>query len=311
MPSESFYEYYTLLGMPLPSSASWLSAPSSSYAPTPTLSKKPTPIAPEAVKKLYRKASLKHHPDRGGDPGQFIKLKRAAKVLGDEGLRLRYDILGIDSELDDCATNPTSPSDSGSGDETPSDNNTATKLQELSGVISASLVSIFLRTLCVYAVIFFIKYKYVNLAATMGIWFVAGFKLPGVEKNIKLMVAATPLLIWVVWYSTAGGWIFWLFESTCLSMIVLLGLDPPFNRYVLCGVCGMGLALGWWFHGGFWCYLSIVCIEIFLGLVCLLVFPLCESLVKEAVDGALKVYAEKMKTALEKQREVDRKSYGK
>ena len=52
----------------------------------------------------------------------------------------------------------------------------------------------------------------------------------------------------------------------------------------------------------------MLCIEIFMGLVCLLFFPLCESLVKEAIDASLKIYAEKMKSAMQKQREEDRKA---
>ena len=52
----------------------------------------------------------------------------------------------------------------------------------------------------------------------------------------------------------------------------------------------------------------MLCLEVFLGLVCLLFFPLCESLVKEAIDASLKIYAEKMKSAVQKQREEDRKA---
>ncbi|GMH93798.1 hypothetical protein TrST_g2578 [Triparma strigata] len=324
MPSEQFYEYYALLGVPLPPAADWLndtvrvtktpsvhsasssSSSSSSSAAVPAHTKESASIAPDSVKKLYRKASLKHHPDRGGDPSQFIKLKRAAKVLADPGLRNRYDILGIDSELDDCATNPSDPDQS--GEESPNENNSATKLQELSGVVSAALVSVFLRTLLVYAILFFIKYKWVNVAGTIGIIFVAAVKLPGVERNIKLLVGCLPLLLWLVWYSGQGGWFFWIFESAALSLTVLLGLDPPFNRIVLFGICVGAMVLGWFFQGSFWSYFTVLCVEIFMGLVCLLFFPLCESLVKEAIDASLKIYAEKMKSAMQKQREEDRKA---
>lgn len=57
------------------------------------------PVDEDAVKKAYRKLSLKHHPDKGGDADTFRLLNRAQKVLLDEKLRAQYDTLGID--LDD------------------------------------------------------------------------------------------------------------------------------------------------------------------------------------------------------------------
>jgi len=81
--NEEFYGYYTLLGLVLPSTASWLSKSKGSQAnSTSAPSSSPATLDEAAIKKLYRKASLKHHPDRGGDPATFIKLKRAAKVRG-------------------------------------------------------------------------------------------------------------------------------------------------------------------------------------------------------------------------------------
>ena len=42
------------------------------------------------IKKAYRKLSLKHHPDRGGDAEQFKKINEAYSVLGDKEKRHMY-----------------------------------------------------------------------------------------------------------------------------------------------------------------------------------------------------------------------------
>ena len=90
-----FYEYYELLNMPQPTQFS----PPNASGPVDD-----PQFSPTTIKKFYRKASLQHHPDRGGDPQTFIKLKRASKVLADSGLRARYNILGLDTGRDDGAT---------------------------------------------------------------------------------------------------------------------------------------------------------------------------------------------------------------
>ena len=96
--------YYTYLGVkkPAPTSASEhgaapLSTPSSSSA---AAADDPS-IDTDAVKKQYRKLSLKHHPDRGGDADTFRMLNRAQKVLTNPKLRQQYDILGIDLDDDE------------------------------------------------------------------------------------------------------------------------------------------------------------------------------------------------------------------
>ena len=55
-------------------------------------------VAPDAsaddIKKAYRKAALKHHPDKGGDPEKFKELNKANDVLSDEDSRRTYDQFG-------------------------------------------------------------------------------------------------------------------------------------------------------------------------------------------------------------------------
>lgn len=46
----------------------------------------------EEIKKAYRKASLKHHPDRGGNTEEFQKVNRAYEVLSDPMKKRDYDM---------------------------------------------------------------------------------------------------------------------------------------------------------------------------------------------------------------------------
>ena len=47
-----------------------------------------------AIKKGYRRAAMKHHPDKGGDDETFQRISRAYEVLSDEGMRAVYDAHG-------------------------------------------------------------------------------------------------------------------------------------------------------------------------------------------------------------------------
>lgn len=46
------------------------------------------------IKKAYRKMSLIHHPDKGGDPEEFKKVQKAYEVLSDDARRANYDATG-------------------------------------------------------------------------------------------------------------------------------------------------------------------------------------------------------------------------
>ena len=45
----------------------------------------------EEIKKAFRKASLKNHPDRGGNKEEFQKINGAYQILGDPEKKKEYD----------------------------------------------------------------------------------------------------------------------------------------------------------------------------------------------------------------------------
>lgn len=48
----------------------------------------------DEIRKAYKKQSMRHHPDRGGDEDEFKKINEAYQVLSDEQKRAMYDQYG-------------------------------------------------------------------------------------------------------------------------------------------------------------------------------------------------------------------------
>ena len=69
-----------------------------------------------------------------------------------------------------------------------------------------------------------------------------------------------------------------------------------------------GNIVAWWFCARFWNYLCVCLLLVFLFVVCLIIFPLCEHLIKEDTDALLKIYSEKIREAMLNKMEDDRKA---
>lgn len=218
-------------------------------------------------------------------------------------MRKRYDLVGIDCGLDDCATNPPSEAQAGEAADVEEGDGAGGQLRQVSSALLGGLASILLRTVCVYGVLFFVQYKLVNFLATGLVWFLVVTKMKEFNNKERGGVSVAPLLLFVVYYSSPGGWIFWIFESLLLACVFLFAADPPFSKFLLIGLGLGGMVFAWWFKGRFSCYGVVVLVEMLLGLILILIIPFCESLIKETLDSALETYASKMRLAIAKELE--------
>ena len=50
------------------------------------------------IKKAFRKLSLEHHPDKGGDEEKFKEISNAYDVLSDDDKRKNYDMTGSETQ---------------------------------------------------------------------------------------------------------------------------------------------------------------------------------------------------------------------
>jgi DnaJ family protein A protein 2 len=53
------------------------------------------------IKKAYKKAAIKNHPDKGGDPEKFKEIAMAYEILSDPQKKQMYDQYGEDAVKND------------------------------------------------------------------------------------------------------------------------------------------------------------------------------------------------------------------
>jgi DnaJ domain len=103
-------------------------------------------IDEESIKKNYRKLSLRHHPDKGGDPDTFRMLNRAYRVLMNPNLRQQYDILGIDLDDEDEGTSHQDGDNKTDADEGKETSSTQRIVQEIGSTVLHFVLSLGFRT---------------------------------------------------------------------------------------------------------------------------------------------------------------------
>jgi len=97
------------------------------------------------VKKNYRKLSLRHHPDKGGDVDTFRVLNRAQKVLTNPKLRQQYDILGIDLDDDEEEQHHANEDEQGADDKGQQSTQGGI-IQEIAGNVLTGVIQVGVRT---------------------------------------------------------------------------------------------------------------------------------------------------------------------
>jgi DnaJ domain len=149
--------YYRYLGVTKPSATVAAAATPTATASTPDTStddgtsKSATGVSnsidEDAVKKNYRKLSLKHHPDKGGNADTFRVLNRAQRVLLDPKLRKQYDIVGIDlDDEEDMIRNDDTDRPGDEGNKDPSPSSTQGIVQEIASNVLAGVLQLGVRT---------------------------------------------------------------------------------------------------------------------------------------------------------------------
>jgi len=338
---ETFYDYYILLSLPLPPLAYKLGV--QTLPPSPLTPVQPTPHAggedggendpfsKANLKKLYRRATLKYHPDKGGNPQTFIRLKRAVKVLGDTGLRGRYDLFGLDSGLDSGSEELFDSKGSGGADGEEGDShgsgegddpsNTSGRIREISTTCANYTWLLLLRTVILFLLLQVAKFKVTVVLACGALIALQHYSKPqpeGLDRvDYAMTFLAVPIAFTLIHWSSPNGWLFYLVESVGIFLLPTSSvisspktspvLANPIIMLVL-GVCSFAVA--WFSRSRLGFYIPLLLIEVFLCLCVLFIFPLFEHLLKAETDQLLEVYAEKVREAVRYEVGLQKKKRG-
>ena len=239
----------------------------------------------DGLKKAYKKASLKNHPDKGGDVESFNRMKRAYDVLSDANARKRYDVMGID--LGD---------EEGGGD--PADEiYTAGKpiFQEIGqACVKTAIGGAFVVLAC--------RWRW----ARALLWLACAALLVMVQAKGRQRALFGALLLGVNLVILAGTYValvaraleafvwFCVLGFVDAYLAALAGKDDgpalPSRKELAIKVAVSGL-LAWWHRARIWRYLGALVFELFLILVTHIFFSMAGALAKEIVEQKIGKYA--------------------
>lgn len=268
----------------------------------------------KALKRAYRKRSLKFHPDKkGGDTQTFQCLNRAFVVLRDPKRRKRYDILGLDIDEDDTERSDATTSSYGNnkGDSSEEDDDasglpsTLSKESEMTREIIAEfgvrLLQISIALICTQYNWTFALVMLLAIASTAY-----GIKTSPKSELLSHVASAgfTFAMGCLLWWSTREGYLFWL----CESIVLYLGLFQAGGGYLVglakhIGFLGICVCIAWWFNGRAWAYgISLVVVALS-WILAFFFFLLAGMLIESIVDEKLKRIAPKIRTEVAKLRQ--------
>lgn len=325
-PSEAMIElispdgYYTFLGIPKPTAADIaLTAGdvSSSFLPSKEDENKNGGIDEADIKKKFRKLSLKHHPDKGGNADTFRMLNRAQKVLKDPKLRKQYDILGLDLDDEEDAASLHTAGNDEDGEEAASQG----IVHEVATMLMAALMHLGIKTamMCA-AVTIVVRYRITLVPATLFLLYVTygvfqGSRLPDNHPNKRNMIeiGGPVALIFGCFCMYLGQergsffskWIFWIGEATTMFMFILNSIQNslPMGLPLLAGIAFVASLLSLIFRGKFWNYFIAMVFEGGLLLVVVMAFPVIEMMLETILNEKLRKVGDKVR-AHQKQMEA-------
>uniref|UniRef100_A0A7R9WYA4 J domain-containing protein n=1 Tax=Craspedostauros australis TaxID=1486917 RepID=A0A7R9WYA4_9STRA len=261
---------------------------------------KASEVDEDAVKKAYRKLSLKHHPDKpGGDGETFKVLGRAKKVLSNPKLRQQYDVLGLDLDddedhkLDDANDDEEQPANQGI-------------IHEIASLALTGVLQIGLRTVMMAVVsVVVVRYIWTVIPALGFLCFIA-FRIysattPSGSPALSLADFSSPFVLGAgicIMYSAQGRWFYYLVgESMVIGMFAYNSsgaLEP--SKPLLIGICIFAFLAALWFRGKFWNYAIVIGLEAFIAIFIAVAFPIMEMMLEAVVNEKLKKVGEKVRS---------------
>ena len=232
---------------------------------------------------------------------------------------MRYDLFGLDSGLDDGATNKKENGEDLSNNNDDADeadfhanmSQASSKVNAFSKTATQYLVNFVLRFAIAWVGLTFATFRITIVVAHIGTYGVICKKVDFSKKDKLdyLLFGAGPLLFWLPYWSGKGGWIFWLLDAFLLTCVLFLdsvldgsGLPFPLKTVVLPFFFLPVLLVTFYTQGYFWPNLCILLLASFCLLVVTMFVPLVEMVVAEAVEEMLGVYSKKYKVAMEFER---------
>eukprot|EP00939_MAST-03C_sp_MAST-3C-sp1_P000897 g897.t1 len=265
-------------------------------------------VEESALKRAYRKQSLKLHPDkRGGDTRAFQCLNRAFVVLRDAKRRKKYDILGLDCEDDAETTDAKSTSEEENGE-----HQLPATLSKESEIAREFVGGVGVRLLQILLFLQATQYSFLLLIVAIvavGATAYSASSNPS-AASLKSSIAATGgglLAMIILWWSTPQGWIFWGSETAILFLGLLEGaswfVGAAGGRIVQVASFVVCAFFAWWLNGRFLSYVVAIFLVGMAWIGVFFFFLLAGLLIESTVETKLKLCAPKVRSEVGRLRE--------